>query len=119
MFLIVKCDSTIQKGDVLEFDDASQKWTLSTAGSNMIAVARNDASIREVDSVETYVTDAVFAGSAYAKASRDIGSEGGRLAVENGAVYVIDQSDSRCVILPADINVSSRSVNSLVRCNIR
>ena len=46
-------------------------------------------------------------------------SKGGRLGVENGAVYIIDQSDNRCVVLPADINVSSRSVDSLVRVNIR
>lgn len=119
MFLIIKCSSDIKKGDVLEFDSINQMWIKSTSGASVISVAREDANIREIDGVDVHVVASIFAGIAYAKASRDISSQGGRLGVENGAVYIIDQSDSRCVVLPADINVTSRSIDSLVRVNIR
>lgn len=120
MFILVKCDQSINKGDVLSYDTSLEKWTLSSDGSNIICVARTSAYEYQLsDETMIHVTEGVMSGVCYAKASAVIPNQGGRLGVSNGAVFAIDQTDSQCAILPNGIEDAPRTAGDLVRVNIR
>jgi len=120
MFILVKCDQSINAGDVLSYDTSSEKWTLSSDGTDMICVARTSATEYQLsDETMIHVTEAVMSGVCYAKASTTIPDQGGRLGVSNGGVFAIDQSNSQCAILPNGIEDAQRTVGDLVRVNIR
>jgi|13_taG_2_1085334.scaffolds.fasta_scaffold02513_8 hypothetical protein len=120
MYILVKCDQSINAGDVISYDETLQKWTLANDKTKMICVARTSA--REyilLDETTIHVVEAVTSGVCYARATASILDQGGRLGVENGGVFVIDQTDSHCFILPNDIQAAPRSIGDLVRVNIR
>lgn len=120
MYILVKCDQSINAGDVISYNETLQKWTLSNDGAKMICVARTSATeYHLLDETIIHVVEAVTSGVCYARASASILDQGGRLGVSNGGVFVVDQNDSHCVILPNGIEAAQRSIGDLVRVNIR
>ena len=120
MFIRVKCPNTITSGDVLSFDSNTNEWILAANGNNVVGIARTDAAEWEIsEGVTAWTCEAVFSGVCYAKASQSIPDSGGALSVTNGAVYVVNQSDSRLVILPNELGKTQRNTGDLVRVNIR
>ena len=120
MYILVKCDQSINAGDAISYNSELQKWTISTDGLKMIAIARTSAQEYELsDTSIVHVVEAVMSGVCYARCSASVPNEGGRLGVSNGGVFVIDQTNSQCVILPNEIEAAERSTGDLVRINIR
>ena len=118
MWIRVLTNSDITIGDVLAFDEISKKWIKATNILAPIGVARNDASLR-TDSTTEYVVEIVMQGQVTAKASRSIQSQGGRMNVENGAVYVDDAAEHCGTIAPNTLDYNARSSGDLVTILIK
>ena len=118
MFRTVKCLSSIKKGDVLTFNTISKVWELATNLSASIGVASEDAFMDQDDNSRYLVAMSVD-GPVSAKASRDIPNQGGRLNVENGAVYVDNDANHTEIICPNFIDAVQRKAGELITIVIR
>jgi len=120
MFVRIKCPSTVTAGDVLSYNSTSSQWETSADGSSVIAVARTDAAeVDDGNGNNVWTTEGVFSGVAWAKAHDELPNQGGALGVTNGRVSVLNQGDSRRVVLPNEISAPDRVAGDLVRVNIR
>tara|TARA_Y100000592_G_scaffold76799_1_gene120306 strand:+ start:3541 stop:3891 length:351 start_codon:yes stop_codon:yes gene_type:complete len=116
MFLKVYCPSDIVAGDVLYYNSTTQLWERANTIAHPVCVARTDAQVRG----DGYEVDAVFAGPVLAKASRSIPVSGGELQVENGGVYVDNNTNGQGIICPQFIdNSNPRNPGDLVQIVIR
>ena len=122
MFFTVYCASNVERGDALAFNAVTQLWEKTSVISDPFCIAKSDASQRIVnEQPETvFSTDAIFAGAAYAKASRAIPNQGGELQLEDNGVYVDNNADGHGLILPREIdNTQPREAGDLVRVWVR
>ena len=117
MWIKVKTNQDIVKGDVLSFDSTSQKWTKASSLATPLGAARDDARLSE-DQTYYYVS-MQQSGQIEVKSSRLIPDEGGGLNVENGAVFVDNSSNHPGLICPNFIGSSQRQAGELVTIVIR
>jgi len=83
MYILVKCDQSVNAGDVISYDSELQKWTPSIDSSKMIAIARTSATEYELSDMTTvYVVEAVISWVCYTRCSASIPDEGGRSSNE-------------------------------------
>jgi hypothetical protein len=116
MFVIVPIESNFTAGSVLKYNGTSQKWALATTDAKPVGI------LDEVtgDSDTGWFGRVIFAGVAFAVASRDIPNEGGWLEVENGQVYVNSASTDQCgIIAPLPQGQSARVAGDLVMIHLR
>ena len=118
MWIRVLTNADIVAGDVLSFDEVSNRWIKATNISSPVGVARNDASLK-IDSTTDYVVEIVMQGQVLAKSSRAIQAQGGRMNVENGAVYVDDAADHCGIIAPNPLDYAARIAGDLVTVLIK
>lgn len=127
MFSVVKVEENLKSGDVVAFDQTTQTFNLSSSLATPLGVLSEDAQEAQEFDVETqtyvglgyYIAPVSFAGIGFAKASRDIPSEGGELMVENGMVYVDNNADGAGIICPLPHDQESRLAGDLVMVHIR
>ena len=118
MWIRVVTNSDIKAGDVLSFDESLNLWAKAANILAPIGVARNDASLR-TDSTTEYVVEIVMQGQVLANSSRSIQAQGGRMNVENGAVYVDNNADHVGIIAPNILDTPPRLAGELVTIVIR
>lgn len=119
MWIKVKCNNNILKGDVLTHDtNTSNTWIKATSLNTPLGVALNDAAPKG-DSTTEYFVKMQIQGQVLAKASRDVSDSGGELNVENGAVYIDNTADHCGIIAPNFIDAAPRSAGDLVTIIIR
>lgn len=82
MFTTLKISSSLHLGSVVSFDGAA--WAPAQDASQLVGVVSGEPFEQD----GSWYAPVTFAGTCFARASRPIASEGGGLAVENGAVYV-------------------------------
>tara|TARA_R100000951_G_scaffold33449_1_gene28351 strand:- start:1197 stop:1550 length:354 start_codon:yes stop_codon:yes gene_type:complete len=117
MWISVKTNQDIKKGDVLSFDSTSQKWLKASSLTSPLGVAKDNAKLSENESY--YFVEMQMQGQIEAIASRDLPDEGGELNVENGAVFVDNDANHEGIICPNFINASQRLQGELVTIIIR
>jgi len=117
MWISVKTNQDIIKGDVLSYDSASQKWTKANSLSTPLGVARDDAKFSEDETY--YFVQMQMQGQIEAKSSRLIPDEGGEMNVENGAVFVDNGANHSGIVCPNFINATQRQAGELVTIVIR
>lgn len=118
MFVKVKVDYSLNIGDVVLFDSASQSWTIADDISVLVGILRTAPHQAEGDDFST--AEVVFSGVVYAKASRNISAEGGMLVVESGGVYAGTVSDACGLVAPQPYNISTaRLAGDLVMVHLR
>lgn len=117
MFVLVKVDSQVTLGDVLNWDSTSSSWNVGSDLSITFGVAREDAYTLDGSN---YIARVSFAGSCQAKAGADIPEQGGKLASLNGKVIVDDNSVNEVgFITPNPFGQQPRLANDLVLIYIR
>ena len=119
--MFIKCSvaSTLNIGDIVQYDSASSTWVaLTSPSANPWGVVVSAPVSDETEGSSLYLARVQFAGACLAKASRDIPNDGGSLAVESGGVYV-DASGDCGLVAPNAYNQAARSANSLVMIHIR
>lgn len=117
MYSVVKTSDNIRIGDVVSFNQTSQQFEIALNHSTIIGVANSDA--ETIEGETGYYASIVFAGVAFAKASREIQREGGNLQVENGKVYIDNAHDGCGIISPTPYNQTTKQADDLVLVHIR
>lgn len=118
MFVKVKVNSSLNIGDVVSFDSASQSWVAASDLSVLVGILRTAPAQAEGD--DFWTAEVVFSGVVYAKASRDIPADGGMMSVESGGVYVGTVSESCGAVAPVPYNVTApRLAGHLVMVHLR
>ncbi len=117
MWISVKTNQEILKGDVLSYDSTSQLWTKANSLSTPLGVAKENAQLSEDETY--YYVKMQMQGQIEAKSSRLIPDEGGEMNVENGAVFVDNGANHAGIICPNFIGSSQRQAGELVTIVIR
>ena len=118
MWIKVKCNQNIIKGDVLYYNETSGLWEKSSTLSSPLGVAKKDAVLKNENSTE-YIVEMQMQGQIEAKASRDIPEQGGELNVENGGVFVDNNANHDGIICPNFLDKPARLSGDLVTIIIR
>lgn len=120
MYVTVKCNQTLQQGNVVSYSETTNQWELANSISEEISVVKNSPVNNGTEENPEYVCKIIVTGVAYCFASRDIPIQGGQLNVENGKVYVDNTlTESAGFIVPKDINENDRVADSLIRIILR
>ena len=117
MWISVKTNQDIVRGDVLSHDSVSNLWIKANSLSTPLGVARNNAKLSEDE--RYYFVEMQMQGQIEAKSSRVIPDEGGEMNVENGAVFVDNGANHAGIICPNFIGSSERQAGALVTIVIR
>ena len=119
MFIKCSVSSTLNIGDLVQYDSASSTWVaLTSSSASPWGVVISTPTADETEGSSLFLARVQFAGACLAKASRDVPDEGGSLAVESGGVYV-DASGDCGLVAPNAYNQAARVANSLVMVHIR
>lgn len=117
-YITVKVSSTVEQGDVLNWNNTNNQWEVGSDTSNTFGISRENA--YSLDNGLNYVAKVSFAGQVLAKAGADIPDIGGKLSVSNGKVIV----DTNAVhevgfVSPISYQENSRFENDLITVYIR
>tara|TARA_Y100001973_G_C5195292_1_gene333830 strand:- start:924 stop:1277 length:354 start_codon:yes stop_codon:yes gene_type:complete len=117
MWISVKTNQGVVKGDVLSYNSASNLWTKANSLSTPLGVAKDSAQLSNDETY--YCVKMQMQGQIEAKSSRLIPDEGGEMNVENGAVFVDNGANHAGIICPNFIDASQRQAGELVTIVIR
>lgn len=117
MWISVKTNQDIVKGNVLSFDSTSEKWLKASSLTSPLGVAKDNAKLSEDETY--YFVEMQMQGQIEAIASRALPDQGGELNVEDGMVFVDNGADHEGIICPNFINASPRQAGDLVTVLIR
>ena len=117
MFVIVPiANGTMPRGSVVHYSTTSSKWELASSDSKPVGILEETTG----DETNGWFGRVTFAGTCYAKASRDIPDQGGWLEVENGMVYVDTAStEANGIVAPLPRGQATRLANDLVMVHLR
>lgn len=115
MFCTVKVESLLQAGDVVSW--GTDSFELASSNSSPLGVLIENATLDNESGV--FYASVIFAGIAWANSSRAIPNEGGVLQIENGKVYVDNDSTGVGIVAPLSRGQSSRLQDELVMIHIR
>ena len=119
MFIKCSVESSLSVGDLVQYDTAQAKWVaLTSSTAYPWGVLASAPVADETEGSSLYLARIQFAGSCFAKASRNIPDEGGSLAVEAGGVYV-DASGDWGLVAPTSYSQTGRVATDLVWVHIR
>lgn len=120
MYVTVKCNQSLQIGELVSYSSLTNQWEVASSLSEEISVVKSTPENNGTDESPEYVCKIIVSGPAYCFASRDIPIQGGQLNIENGKVFV-DNSlvESSGFIVPKDINEADRVANSLIKIVLR
>lgn len=120
MYVTVKCNETLQVGNVVSYNETTNQWELANSISEEISVVKTSPENNGTEENPEHVCKIIVSGVAHCIASRTIPIQGGQLNIENGKVYVDNTlTESAGFIVPKDINESDRIENSIVRIVLR
>ena len=118
MWITVVCESNINQGDVLSYNQNKNLWDLASTLVSPLGVAKNDAYLKQ-ETTDVYIVEMQMQGQVLAKASRDIPQQGGDMNVENGAVYVDNNANHCGIICPNFLDSTERLTGNLVTVIVR
>ncbi len=120
MYVTVRCNESLQVGQVVAYSSSSNQWEVASSISEEISVVKSNPENNGTDENPDYVCKITVSGPAYCTASRDIPIQGGELNVENGKVFVDNSlTQSWGFIVPKDINEADRVTDSTIRVVLR
>jgi len=121
MIVKVSIQNGLELGDLVEWSATNNMWVpLTSASVAHWGVVSSEPMIDQSEGSNLTLAKVSFAGDALAKASRDIPTEGGLLAIEVGGVYVDGAATDSCgLISPTSYLGGTRPANSLVSVFIR
>jgi len=117
MFVIVPIiNGSMPNGSVVCFNPTLQVWDLASSDSKPVGILEETTGNDD----DGWFGRVTFAGTCYAKASRNIPDQGGWLEVENGMVYVDDMStEANGIVAPLPRGQDTRVANDLVMIHLR
>lgn len=117
-YITVKVSSTVEQGDVLNWNASTLTWEVGSDLTQTFGVAREDA--YTLDEGVNYMARVSFAGACKAKAGANIPDQGGKLSVVNGKV-IVDNSSVHEVgfVAPLGFQQPSRVADTLITIYIR
>lgn len=116
MFVQVRVNQNVNIGDVVSYNSESSQFEQTTNSSQIVGVVSESAFLSEDN---FYYANVIFAGICFAKASRDIADEGGKIGVESGGIYVDNNSDNLGIVSPLPKGGATRVQNDLVMVFLR
>lgn len=117
-YITVKVSSSVEQGDVLNWNDTNNQWEVGSDISNTFGISRENA--YSLDNGLNYISKVSFAGQVLAKAGASIPDMGGKLSVSNGKV-VVDTNAVHEVgfVAPVGYQENARLENDLITVHIR